>query len=187
MVDVSYQMVLSTLQTVGLLVGIFYYVMTLRNAQKNRMIDMVLQRMQNKSNPEWQKMAREIGIMRYGWSTPQEFHQKYNFLKNRDLLAKQQSIVADLSMWGFLLREGAIGEEFIDRMLTPFHIIWNWEGFEPIFMKEREEFRNPKAYKDFEYLYKVVKKKYPHISKDTKFSFDIMDQRLELEKPKTNP
>ena len=32
MVDVSYQMVLSTLQTVGLLVGIFYYVMVPRNS-----------------------------------------------------------------------------------------------------------------------------------------------------------
>ena len=36
MVEITYQMVLSTLQTVGLLVGIFYYVTTLRNAQKTR-------------------------------------------------------------------------------------------------------------------------------------------------------
>jgi len=40
MVDVSYQMVLSTLQTVGLLVGIFYYVITLRNQQKNQEISL---------------------------------------------------------------------------------------------------------------------------------------------------
>ena len=36
MVDVTYQMVLSTLQTAGLLVGIFYYIMVLRNQQKNQ-------------------------------------------------------------------------------------------------------------------------------------------------------
>jgi hypothetical protein len=36
MVDISYQMVLSTLQTAGILVGIFYYIFTLRNAQHTR-------------------------------------------------------------------------------------------------------------------------------------------------------
>jgi hypothetical protein len=36
MVDLTYQMVLSTLQTAGLLVGIFYYIMALRNQQKSQ-------------------------------------------------------------------------------------------------------------------------------------------------------
>ena len=36
MAEITYQMVLSTLQTVGLLVGIFYYVITLRNQEKTR-------------------------------------------------------------------------------------------------------------------------------------------------------
>ena len=36
MVDVRYQMVLSTLQTAGILVGIAYYIMTIRNQQKNQ-------------------------------------------------------------------------------------------------------------------------------------------------------
>ncbi len=36
MVEITYQMVLSTLQTAGILVGIYYYVMTLRNQRKNQ-------------------------------------------------------------------------------------------------------------------------------------------------------
>ena len=36
MAEITYQMVLSTLQTVGLLVGIFYYVMTLNYSRKNQ-------------------------------------------------------------------------------------------------------------------------------------------------------
>jgi hypothetical protein len=40
MVDVSYQMVLSTLQTVGLLVGIAYYVMSLNYTRKNQGISL---------------------------------------------------------------------------------------------------------------------------------------------------
>ena len=44
MAEITYQMVLSTIQTVGLLVGIFYYVTTLRNAQKTR--ELTLQSME---------------------------------------------------------------------------------------------------------------------------------------------
>jgi len=40
MVEITYQMVLSTLQTLGILVGIFYYVMTLRNQRKNQEISL---------------------------------------------------------------------------------------------------------------------------------------------------
>jgi hypothetical protein len=40
MVDVTYQMVLSTLQTAGLLVSIFYYITVLRNQQKNQEISL---------------------------------------------------------------------------------------------------------------------------------------------------
>ena len=40
MAEFTYQMVLSTLQTVGLLVGISYYVLTLRNQQKNQEISL---------------------------------------------------------------------------------------------------------------------------------------------------
>ena len=35
MVEITYQMVLSTLQTAGLLVGISYYILTQRNQQKS--------------------------------------------------------------------------------------------------------------------------------------------------------
>ena len=38
MAEITYQMVLSTLQTIGLLVGIFYYVITLRNNQRNQQL-----------------------------------------------------------------------------------------------------------------------------------------------------
>jgi len=36
MVEVTYRMVLSTLQTTGILVGIFYYIMTLNNTRKSQ-------------------------------------------------------------------------------------------------------------------------------------------------------
>ena len=40
MAEITYQMVLSTIQTLGLLVGIFYYIMTLQNTRKNQQIQL---------------------------------------------------------------------------------------------------------------------------------------------------
>ena len=41
MAEITYQMVLSTLQTVGLLVGISYYILTLRNQNRARQIQII--------------------------------------------------------------------------------------------------------------------------------------------------
>ena len=43
MVEITYQMVLSTLQTAGLLVGIIYYITTLRNQNRARQAQLLMQ------------------------------------------------------------------------------------------------------------------------------------------------
>ena len=43
MVEVTYQMVLSTLQTAGILIGIFYYITTLRNQNRARQAQLLMQ------------------------------------------------------------------------------------------------------------------------------------------------
>ena len=40
MVEITYQMVLSTLQTVGLLVGITYYLIIMRNSQRAQQLQL---------------------------------------------------------------------------------------------------------------------------------------------------
>jgi replicative DNA helicase len=40
MVEITYQMVLSTLQTIALIVGIYYYIMTIRANQRNQEISL---------------------------------------------------------------------------------------------------------------------------------------------------
>ena len=52
MAEITYQMVLSTLQTVGLLVGIFYYVTTMRNAQKTRELTLESQELSQKAQEQ---------------------------------------------------------------------------------------------------------------------------------------
>ena len=46
MVEITYQMVLSTLQKVGLLIGIVYYLIIMRNSQRNQQIQLETRKVQ---------------------------------------------------------------------------------------------------------------------------------------------
>ncbi len=46
MVEITYQMVLSTLQTAGILVGIIYYITIMRTSQRNQQHQMETRKLQ---------------------------------------------------------------------------------------------------------------------------------------------
>ena len=175
MVDVSYQIVLSTLQTAGILVGIFYYITTLRNAQKNRTIDMVFQRTQTRT-VEYFQSINELSQMEGGWNTPDEFWEKYNWKKTPELINKRANINSGLNAWGYLLREGLVDIDFVCRFNTPGWILHWWKTNEPIVMQSRSH-NNPDNSRDFEFLYNAVKKKYPNIDEEKHRIQDIIIER----------
>ena len=171
MADITYQMVLSTLQTAGLLVGIFYYITTLRNAEKNRMIDMVSRRAEQANNFDYQMMVRRVGRASLEWNTPEEYYEKYNTEITPEFSVSRAIIQNNLNHWGFLFKEGIIGEEFIDRLYHPWHVINFWETYGVLLLQEREESGVPALFSDFEFLYDAMKKRHPHLSSETRFSF----------------
>ena len=168
MVDVSYQMVLSTLQTAGLLVGIFYYITTLRNAEKNRTKEMVFRRMQTRT-PEYFLDVYDASPPNFEWSTVEEFHEKYNPDTTPELIAKRAYVQDRLNAWGYLLREGLINIELIGRLHNPSFIQYWWECNEPIFLASRKAQNNPDFMADFEYLYNAIMKKYPDSQVEPRF------------------
>ena len=115
MVELTIPLFLDIIRTVGILVGIIYYLVIMRNNQKALMLDMVSRRAQQAHSYDHQRMARLIVPMYDGWSTPDEFYEKYNFRDTPELELSRVIIQNSLNVWGFLFREGAIGEEFIDR------------------------------------------------------------------------
>ena len=60
MVEITYQMVLSTLQTVGILVGIIYYLTIMRNSQKNQQMQL-----ETRQARKWNKRirARDLDVL----------------------------------------------------------------------------------------------------------------------------
>ena len=135
------------------------------------MIEMASRRAQQSNNFEYHKMVRQIAPMYSGWTTNEEFNKQYNFRDTPELTLSRAVVQNTLNNWGFLFREGVIGEDFIERLYNPWLIIRYWETFKPLILENRENMGNQKKWSDLEYLYNVMKKKFPNLSKDTTFAF----------------
>ncbi len=163
MVEITYQMVLSTLQTVGLLVGIFYYVTTLRNAQKTRELalksqeqaletrqaQLFMQIYQDMSSPEHYKRTNELYSME--WEDWDDYDRKYGSENNPENYALRFSTWSRINGVGLLVKDGLIDVGRVhDLMRTT--ILWQWEKFRDIIIRTREEFNLGSFMEGFEFL-----------------------------------
>ena len=163
MAEITYQMVLSTLQTVGLLVGIFYYIMTLQNTRKNQQLTLKAQELTLDTRrgqlilqyilESIEKIALDYTvdhITHAEWSSYEEWEEKY--WNDPEYQKAFYWIQMGMSGIGTLLMEGLIDI----RILTLFNadgVIYNWEKHKDIIYERRKRW-NQKRYCDmWEYVY----------------------------------
>ena len=122
MVEITYQMVLSTLQTAGLLVGIFYYIMVLRNQQKSqkhaedtRQAQLLMEIYDTYRSPEFRKRAQTIGNLEY--TDFDDFWAKYGREANPDLWAEWFSNASFFNGIGVLVSRGLLDIDLVEELL----------------------------------------------------------------------
>ena len=178
MVDISYQMVLSTLQTVGLLVGICYYVMTLRNQQRNQEISIRNQELTLKAqehatetrqaqlfmdhykldtSQEFGKIVMEL-IWLWNWDDYDDLVKKYGPVSGSvDNYSKMISVCLHFDGLGVQVKNGLLNIDNVydlySNRLIPF-----WEKFAPVIIEARRRGNAPQIYEHFEWLYYELKK-----------------------------
>jgi hypothetical protein len=168
MVEVSYQIFLSTLQTVGLLVGIFYYIFTLRTQMKNQEITLGTrhasvfhQLVSVHLTPEGIKQINNI--RKYPFSSVDEWQE----------LMKNQEFADSFMYWrmfyeemGVFLQEGSIPISQIARYNAWFHL-WIWERFREVIYEQRKTLGIKNYYYQWEYAYDTLKEyldKHPELT-----------------------
>jgi len=87
MAEITYQMILSTLQTVGLLVGIYYYVMTLSYTRRTQQLTLENRRAQpwmQMMDTTWSKETREAFdvLLSFGHLSDEEFLRNFVTIGN---------------------------------------------------------------------------------------------------------
>ena len=159
MVDLTVQIVLSTLQTAGLLVGIFYYIMVLRNQQKNqeetlktRKFSMSKVTLDFFTTPYGSKSA--ILINDNPFSSYEEFQELCT--KNEEYYQAWLTICAIYDMSGIYLKEGILTIDMAAQF-APWHITSFWRQCKPVIYKIRER-RGPTYFNNLEYYVDSMEK-----------------------------
>jgi hypothetical protein len=175
MVEVTYQMVLSTIQTISLIVGIAYYMTISRKQQKTR-----------ERSLESQEQAREAQEDALETRKAQMFMQIYNESYNNDSFIDAYVRLADFNInsydeyqklmedednkkastkvamfyegVGVLVREGHISIRLFALLMTGMTRSW-WERLYKSYVEEGREKRNFKRWmSESEYLYNKMMK-----------------------------
>ena len=185
MVELTYQMVLSTLQTAGLLVGIFYYVTTLRNAQKTRELTLQSQELTRKAQEQavetrqaqlynniWNQSINNLNWMKkflmtttFEWNTLDEFLEICPW---GDFTSENELAIYQVSMFfeglSPLVKKGLLNLDYF--FPTYYSMLQNyWGKIKPIIAEARERF-GQKSWTETEYLYNVLTehlKKHPEL------------------------
>ncbi len=166
MVEITYQMVLSTLQTLGLLVGIFYYVTTLRNAQKTR--ELTLKAQEHATETRQAQLSMQLVN---GWSQPhlveaQAFYQNLGTTSYDEYvnLWKNPETEMQMRIWGcycegigVLVRENYLDIKIVAGLIGG-GVKNDWEKIKDHTYKMRKISGMPRMWIEWEYLYLAMMK-----------------------------
>ena len=152
MAEITYQMILSTLQTAGLLVGISYYILSLRNQSKARKTQLYLQMVNKYSEPVMIDALGEYNDLE--WTTAEDFIEDW---KNPE----RRKTIGTLGNWfeglGILVKENLLDMRVVALFVTG-NVILFWGKFMPIIDDVREALEFPRWYIEAEYLYDQLMK-----------------------------
>ena len=172
MAEITYQMILSTIQTAGLLVGIFYYIMTLRNQQKNQQLSLETRQAQlfmymydKWSSEDHTRKFSEI--QKWEWKDYDDFQEKYGKEKNPDIYIRFSTIGRFFEGIGVLVKRELIDPYFVDDLMSS-HILRFWDKFgESIIIETQTRENSPQYYEYIVYLAQIIRsiveKQHPEI------------------------
>ena len=152
MVEITYPMVLSTLQTLSIMVGIGYYILSLRNQDKERQAQLFMQLYNRFVDPEFLDHITEPWNRE--WDDIDYFRQKYLDVEPRRNL---NMLMNFFEAFGVLLKKGLIDGDLLYEQI-PTNAYTLWEKYEPWAMWVREEANYPQYMRPWEYLANEMKK-----------------------------
>ena len=150
-------MVLSTLQTVGLLVGIFYYVTTLNNTKQNRRITLTTTLLEPFMTVEGNLLIMDLLNME--WNDLDDYKKKYDHRVNAENYAKRAAVWKRLASLGLFYRRGLLDLETL-RAGGDLVIVNLWRKFKPIIEEYRKTDYDKSSNQHWEYLAENLHKVY---------------------------
>jgi hypothetical protein len=133
----------------GILVGVIYYILDIRNQARTRQTDLVMRLYSQFNSLEFQKLWQEV--LRREAKDYDDYLRKYG-------TAELWSVGLFFEGIGILLKRKLIEIELVDDMFTT-PIKWTWEKMKDIALETRRVRNQPEIAEWFEYLYNEMKKR----------------------------
>ena len=152
MAEITYQMILSTIQTVGLLVGISYYILSLRNQSKARKTQVYLQMVNKFSEPYMNEAQGKVAD--FEWATADDFMVDWKNPERRVTIGIEGAWYEGL---GVLVKENLLDIRIVALLMTGL-VIRFWDKLIPVIDEVREVHLGPRFWIETEYLYNQLKK-----------------------------
>jgi hypothetical protein len=161
MIEITYQMVLSTLQTIALIVGIAYYLIIMRNSQRAQQLQLETRQAQffmdiyeTYRSLDFRKQWNEVRFQ-WEWDDFDDYWKRYG--PDTDNMAVRGAVFGYYEGIGVLIRKGLIDAELVAELLAE-TMISIWEKYEDVIMEQRRVLDSPTAWNDLEYLYDMMAK-----------------------------
>lgn len=157
MVDVTE--ISAIVAAVGVLIGIIYYILDIRNQAKIRQTDLLL-RLHSLFDKEWNRdlsiiYGREYldyddYVKRYG-----RYGSRPTTKQNEEFEEAFESAMNKVEVFGLLLRRRMVSVDFMFQMLEGIKL---WERVRPLVEAIRKDDKTPTLWEHFEYYYIEMKK-----------------------------
>jgi hypothetical protein len=156
MVEITYQIVLSTIQTVSLVIGIIYYLTIMRNNQKNQQLQLDTRKAQLYMQlflriTSMDFIEKSLDLLKMPVGDANEFMKKYISGPYSTLHAKLFSMFWHIDGLGYMMSQGLIDPEMVYNFGGGFAQVWYWKKWEPIILRMRELRGKPEFMMWFEY------------------------------------
>ena len=169
MVEITYQMVLSTIQTASLVVGIVYYISIMRNQQKTRELALKAQEQETETRQTqiFMRLYEQLNkIETYtSWAElvnlemdNEEYLRKYDSSVNPVHFGKRAHSWFTFNTMGELLLMGIVKPDLLNRLSLGPTVTVMWERWEHIIKATRIREQAPDLWSGFEYLYNEMKR-----------------------------
>jgi hypothetical protein len=156
--QVTFQTIFQFLQTVGILVGVYYYIMTIRTNQRNQQIQIetrqaqLFMQMHNRWNSLELRTQFDI-VVNANWDDYESFLE---YTQNEASRTGFRIVASFVEGIGVLVKRGLIDASFVDDLMSG-RIIEFWETLRPFTLESRKRTGDYELAEHIEYLYGVIK------------------------------
>ncbi len=139
----------------GVIAGFSYYVLTVRNAQRNQQLQLKARKAQLYNQVyswfvETESLVEYMEMLNWEWTDYSDFERKYGSDNNVREYAKRSRVWSTLEMMGMMFKDGSVDIESIFPLRV--FAMFQWYKFKDVIEEQRKRYYTPTYLENWEFL-----------------------------------